>query len=548
MLQEQMLGALLLRTGHAVDDHLVAFFEVVASQLALVIGLTRSFEQLERMSRSERERAEVLASVIDAVGQPLVMVGTDGTPTLTNPAGEDSALFERLRAVGESAPQTFLRSDLTTPYVSTDLPTNRALRGESVTEEEVVVRHGDESAWMSVTARPIRGRAGEIRGAVAIARDVTEVKRMQSRQAASDRLATVGILAAGVAHEINNPLTCVMAELEMAIEDLPAGGRVVERLRAAHDAAARVQTIVKDLRTLSRKETESRHQVSMARVLETAGRMAAPQVRPCATFSLDLQHVPPVLANEPRLVQVFLNLIVNAAQAIGPGDPRQQRIVVRCRREDGEVIAEVSDSGPGMTPEIRARLFTPFFTTKPAGVGTGLGLSISQRIVTAAGGILECESSPGVGTTFRVRLPARVAIEKVESSADEPKPVLLVIEDDPLAWQLMRRALGETYELTQAPTAADALLLIGNTAVDYETILCATEHAIDLLPLLRQNFPHLEASVLLVGKPLPGDPVERPRLSKPHTGLALTAFVEDHRRHRELLKRGGALDRVPASR
>lgn len=546
VLQEQMLGSLVLRIGGAIDDHLLAFFEVVSNQLALVIALTRSFEQLERASRSQHQRAEVLASVVDAVGQPLLMLGLDGEPTVLNPAGEEMALFRKPDAATGRAELEVLHSDMATPYEHDELPTTRALRGEAVTEEELVVRRAGGNAWMTITARPIRGRAGEIRGAVAIVRDVTEFKKMQALQATSDRLATVGVLAAGVAHEINNPLTCVMAELEMAIEDLPDNPGVAERLRAAHDAAARVRTIVNDLRTLSRSETESRREVSVQRALQTAVRMASVQVRPCATLVMDVEGDAPVLANEPRLVQVFLNLIVNAAQAIGPGDARRNRITIRSRVVGGEMVAEVIDTGPGMTPDVRQRVFTPFFTTKPAGVGTGLGLSISQRIVSSAGGSLECESIVGEGTTFRVRLPLRQPQPIAAEVSSAEKPSVLVVDDDPLAWQLTRRALQPHYELHHGPTVAAAMRLVEAAPARYDTILCASEHAAELSMALRAHDPTLEAAVLLLGRQRSDQPSERPCLAKPYSGAALRAFVDDHRRHRELLKRGPALDKAPA--
>ena len=535
-----MLGAVVLGIGDRLDDHRVAFAGVVAGQVALVLALARSFRDIERASADERARAQVLTSVLDAIGEPLLVLDADGFPSHANRAAQHLEIFRAHGSNDNTVQLGLFRSDLSTLYSHDDLPTTRALRGIDVEDEEVVIRRPTgEPKWMSVTARPIRGDDSKIEGVVAVIRDITQEKRMQAQQIASDRLASIGVLAAGIAHEINNPLTSVIAELDMAIEDTELAHQSMERLHAARDAAARVQTIVRDLRTLSRNETEETSgPVDLRRVIETALRMAVPQTRQCAEVVREIGDVPVVIANEARLVQVFLNLIVNAAQAIPPGNVQGNQIRVRTREVNGGVTIEVSDTGAGMSPEVRMRLFTPFFTTKAVGKGTGLGLSISHRIIAGAGGTIDCESAPGAGTTFRVWLPGAPQGTRRDVAPQSMTNVhvrmrVLVLDEDPLAFQIIGRALRPEHEVVRAKTPAEALeILVADTAFD--VILCDAEthggdcHAFhDELckraPELARRVAFLCNKSSTVASSLPRAP-----LFKPFDGPGLRTFLKEH--------------------
>lgn len=535
-----MHGAVVLGIGERLDDHRMAFAGVVARQVALVLALARSFRDIERVSADERARAQVLTSVLDAIGEPLLVLDADGFPSHANRAAQHLEIFRAHGSNENSVQLGLFRADQSTLYSHADLPTSRALRGIDVEDEEMMIRGPTgEPKWMSVTARPIRGDECKIDGVVAVIRDITQEKRAQAQQIASDRLASIGVLAAGIAHEINNPLTSVIAELDMAIEDTELAHQSMERLHAARDAAARVQTIVRDLRTLSRNETEETSgPVELSRVLETALRMAVPQTRQCAEVVRELGVVPVVIANEARLVQVFLNLIVNAAQAIPPGNVQGNQIRVRAREADGGVTVEVSDTGAGMSPDVRMRLFTPFFTTKPVGKGTGLGLSISLRIVTGAGGTIDCESGPGRGTTFRVWLPAapqgtcRAAAPQSMTNVHVRMRVL-VLDADPLAFQIIGRSLRPEHEVVRAKTPGEALAILDlDTAFD--VILCDAEsHGqgcrtfYDELCERSTDLGRRVAFVCDKSSPAASD-LPRPPLFKPFTGPNLRLFLKEH--------------------
>jgi two-component system, NtrC family, sensor kinase len=249
---------------------------------------------------------------------------------------------------------------------------------------------------------------------VVSARDLTERKQMQARLVLSDRLVAMGTLAAGVAHEINNPLTFVLSNLSfLATElrglatELPAGRltEAEEVLREATMGAHRVRQIVGDLKTFSRADDEAPTVVSLQKVLESALTIARAELRARAQVVRDFTDVPPVEGSEGRFGQVFLNLLINAAQAIPIGQPDRNEIRVRLRSLEEHVLVEVRDTGAGIPPEMRSRIFDPFFTTKPVGEGTGLGLFVCQGIVTRFGGEISVESEEGQGTTFRVIFP-----------------------------------------------------------------------------------------------------------------------------------------------
>jgi signal transduction histidine kinase len=259
---------------------------------------------------------------------------------------------------------------------------------------------------------------GEVPRVTVIIRDVTERAHMQAKLLQTERLASVGLLAAGVAHEINNPVAYTLLNLhhiqsglaklasarpDAALDDL------LDAVGMSLEGTQRVQEIVQDLRRFSRSDPggEGGAPVDVHRVLEFAIDMAAPEVGSRAKIVRDFGAVPAVVASEGRLCQVFLNLIVNAAQAIprGAADRNEIRLVTRTDERRRAVI-EVHDTGEGMPPAVMHRLFEPFYTTKAPGVGTGLGLSICHGITTSLGGEIAVESEEGRGSVFRVLLPA----------------------------------------------------------------------------------------------------------------------------------------------
>lgn len=253
---------------------------------------------------------------------------------------------------------------------------------------------------------------------VAIGRDLTERNRMATAMVETDRLAAVGLLCAAVGHEINNPLAYVLANLEYITTEIDClvselspeslrkfDGRIPDLRLALSDTvhgARRVRDIVQDLRTFSRNAADHEGVVDVRTVLESSLRMARVQISQRAKVTTNFGEVPLVKGDESRIGQVFLNLLINAAQALPEGRPN--RIDVSTCFEDGWVVVEIADSGPGIPKDILPRIFEPFFTTK-AKSGTGLGLPISDRIVRELGGQIRVDSNE-TGSRFRVCFPA----------------------------------------------------------------------------------------------------------------------------------------------
>jgi PAS domain S-box-containing protein len=348
-----------------------------------------------------------------------------------------------------------------------------------------------DGSWYHVESVGIPIEFDGASAVVVMSRDVTERKRMQLQLLQTDRMVLAGTLAAGVGHEINNPLTYVMANLDSALESLnrvdgwESAEAILRETRTllteALEGAMRVRNIVRDLRFISRQEPEERRErLDVTQPLDFSLKLAASQLRHRARVLKQYEPVPFVYADASRLGQVFLNLVVNAAQAIPEGNPEAHRVCVRVRPgPDGGVAVEVSDTGSGMTPEVLARIFDPFFTTKPVGSGTGLGLSICHGIIRALGGEITVQSEPGRGSTFTVRLPAAPAALAVDTVEPPEVPALtpersgqvLVVDDEPAVGRSLARIIGRRHRVTVVSSGAEALAALASGG-PFDAVLC----------------------------------------------------------------------------
>jgi signal transduction histidine kinase len=395
----------------------------------------------------------------------------------------------------------------------------------------------------------------------AIDRELREVamraerRKMQEQLLISDRMASVGTLAAGVAHEINNPLAAVVANLELIAKDLArlaaeldVGDRMLEIFEELHDAresADRLRHIVRDLKIFSRSTDEERRgPVNVKRILESSLRMAWNEIRHRARLVKEYADVPNVEGNEARLGQVFLNLIVNAAQAIQEGNAEQNLIRVSTEIDPatGRVAVEVRDSGAGIPPENLARIFDAFFTTKPVGLGTGLGLSICHRIVTGIGGEIQVHSQPGKGTVFRVLLPPALsesALSPTMSTVGHStrRGRVLIIDDEPMVARALGRMLDPEHEVTITSGAGDARQRIV-AGERYDVILCdlmmPQMTGMELHAHLLRSVPDQAARMVFLtgGAFTPGariflDGIPNQRVEKPFDTQHLRSIIND---------------------
>ena len=296
--------------------------------------------------------------------------------------------------------------------------------------------------------------------------DVTDFRRAQDEAMAAQKLETVGTLANGIAHDFNNLLGAVVAQAELALDDLSAGLRPEEELRAIRDIAVRGSEIVRQLMIYAGEEKEVVGPVDISQAVEEMIGLLRVSISKNATLDTDLgKGLPAVRANAGQISQIVINLVTNASEAIGTRDGAI-RVTTRCvTTAEGEHLKlVVSDTGEGMSPDTQARVFDPFFTTKAA--GRGLGLAVVQGIVRVLGGSIHIDSEPGRGSTFEILLPcAETGADTAPGAAvceeeQEPEPItILVVEDeDPLrraASTMLRKAGYSVIEARDGSAALD---------------------------------------------------------------------------------------------
>lgn len=321
--------------------------------------------------------------------------------------------------------------------------------------------------------------------------------RSSKRWSSAERMASLGRLAAGVAHEINNPLAYVLGSVELLERGLheiaalhPEAARTAEILNDAQAALAnakdgveRIRSIVKDLTTFSRGVPESRHLVQVEAVLESTLSLAWNELRHRARVVKDFAGVPEVWGDEGRLAQVFLNLILNASRAMPDG--RQGVLRISTASEGGKVLVCVEDDGLGIAPEDLPYVFDPFFEQRNAqstGLAqnetAGLGMAICRNIVTTLGGTITVTSAPDVGTRFTVTLQAAEAPEasaegKRARSRDRvnTRARILIIDDEPLLGQTLRFAFQDRHDVEVASSGREALDRLRVDAA-FDLVLC----------------------------------------------------------------------------
>jgi PAS domain S-box-containing protein len=402
-----------------------------------------------------------------------------------------------------------------------------ALRGEAFT---TLVHMGASGLQYETRYTPRRGPDGEIVEVIGVAIDITDRRRAEAalqqseaRLIDADRLASLGTLAAGVAHEINNPLSYVLLNLDLVVRELEARALgdetavpcegLVTRLREARLGVDRVRLIVQDLKAFSRVDTERRGPVDVRRVLEETIELAWNEIRHRARLVRDFAEVPAVEANASRLGQVFLNLLLNAGQSLAEGDVENNRITVSTSVDArGSVVVAVSDTGAGIPEDILAHVFEPFFTTKPSGVGTGLGLSICHGIVTSLGGEITVQSRIGHGSVFRVILPGVGALDdsrggsRTESRPSIPAPRtprgrVLVVDDEPVLAAALGRSLEPEFEVEVLGNGRLALERLRRDP-PFDAVLCdlimPEMTGMDLYEALRDTDPELTSRIIFM--------------------------------------------------
>jgi signal transduction histidine kinase len=483
-----------------------------------------------RLDRGVRQRERWLATALRSVQDAVITTDANGRILYMNPAAEaltgtraDDALGHDSGELLRSLDREFVVSQ-TTPLGFDGVPTGEQPRGS------VIVLH-----------------------------EIGERQKLQRQLEHADRLSSLGAMAASTAHELNNPLTVVMtnagiigemaAQLRQSLSDPTAAAstsrvaRIDEAVGDLQAAASRMARIVGDLRAFSRPQDNAPARIDLRHCIEWAVRATAHEYQLRAHIHTRFEPAPVVIGEQARIEQVLINLLVNAAHAIAPGDMDANEVLISLRTsEDGRAVIEIRDSGAGMAPEVLERIFDPFFTTKRAGVGTGLGLAICQGIVKALGGEIRVASTLGKGTSFTVLLnaaPPENLPEREAHADDLPALVpgrLLLIDDEVTLLRAMQRILeDEGHQVVACQSATQALAQMDTDAgfdLIISDLMMPTMTGIEFYAALKTRHPALVARVVFVtGGAITSqaahflDSIPNQKLEKPFKAAQLCAVV-----------------------
>jgi two-component system, cell cycle sensor histidine kinase and response regulator CckA len=499
-----LAAAAALGLGRGKSQHQIDTVSSAAEAEARVAGNGDGYDLVllhpERLaSGAPRAGSDVLRETFEVFEDGVCLVAPDGNLEVANATGA------RLYAGG-------LREDL-------QAAAREAIANGATADRGLAL----EGRAFAVRAYPLAGR-----GAVLYVRDATDEREREIGRLQAEKLASIGLLAAGVAHEINNPAAFVLANIEALTGHLrlieerlrEAGNEAVTRglsdllfeanviLQESKEGMARIHRIVRDLGSFSHSDDETNAPMNVNLAIDSALGMLRNELKYRARVDRDLRAQRLVKASAARLGQVFLNLILNAAQALDEAEAKRNIVIVRSYDDGPEVVVEIADNGPGIAAEILPRIFESFFTTKPRGMGTGLGLPISLGIVRTLGGEIVVDSRPGEGATFRVRLPADESRAPARVSTPMPVPArgyprrrLLAIDDEALLLKAYRRMLGDAHELTTALGGTEALRVLERDTA-FDVVLCDLQmpemSGMEVYAAVRERYPALADRFIFV--------------------------------------------------
>jgi len=471
--------------------HLLSFSRDVTDERA-------SAAERDRIARELRLSEERCRAILRSV--PVVQWATDreGVFTLSEGRGLAALGLEPGQVVGRTL------SDVYGGHPGIVADHLRAQSGESFTAINDFGAVVFESHW-----GPLRDASGAVIGVTGIALDVTARRAAEAAQRESDgrlhaveRLAAMGQAAAGLAHEVNNPLTYVLANLDSALERI-AEPTVHGQLLEARTGAERIREIVRDLSVFARARPALEGVADVAGVVQSAVAFTRNELRHRARVTVQVATARHVAMSEGRLAQALVNLLSNAAHALPEGQAAAHTVKVVAWDAADEVVLEVTDTGTGMPPEVMARVFEPFFTTRVECGGMGMGLALTRAFVEQAGGTIEVESEPLRGATFRITLPAvSPPARPARQAAQRPigRARVLIIDDDPLVGKAIARLL-RGHETVVATSAASAIETLRGGEV-FDALFCdlmmPEMTGMDLYQLLLAERPEVAARVIFL--------------------------------------------------
>lgn len=507
----QCLGALLLGStlSEVNKTDSMAFARNLATQICQAIVLARAFERIyysEQRYRILMDNASCGIFIFNQDGQ-LLEVNKQGEK-LFNCSKETllqqemlNFIIEADRPLAIAALKNLKNGKIAGP---SEIRVKPHLGGERIVEYSgVEIKTADESVLMVVT------------------NDVSERDQLKAQARMNDRLAIVGTLAAGVAHEINNPIAWVMNNLLFVKNNMNALKKhatsirsilpeidlfeMEEMINESVQGVERIRDIVKNLKGFSRRDAADNTPVDLHEILNVVISMASVEFKYRAKLEKEYaENIPNLMANAGRLQQVFLNLIINASQAISEGHIEDNMIIIKTEIDDRYVRVDVTDTGYGISPECLPYIFDPFFTTKPAGHGTGLGLSICREIVSQLDGKISVKSAVGQGSTFSVYLPFQkdAVIQPVAALPVVNRKKILVIDDEPYLLKSLLNTLKGSYQVVTALGGRIASELLKEHTGEFDAVVCDLQmpemNGADLYSHVAKHYPWLEKRMIFI--------------------------------------------------
>ncbi len=496
------LGALLMMHDGE-DPTLHRFAQCLAEQVSHALAMAHAFQQrahaereAEQQRRLARDQAAMWRALVDNAPDVVMHLDAMGrvrfinrTPSAVRGTGALS-WFDMV----EEEHHAEMRSALAAVFS----------RAQSATLELCSLGESDLPIWTENHLGPVRS-GSSVSGALVIQRDVSEKKAAEAQLFMTERMASVGNLAAAIAHEVNNPLASVLANLELALreaEQMSTATELLEELQDAREAATRVRTVVRDLNVFSRADDDSRTLVDIERVLDSALRLAWNEVRARATLQRELHATPRVWGNESQLGQALLSLILHMAHGIEAGDPEHNTIAVQLYADAFEhVVIVLRASGKPLSDLAKASLLRPFSSARPA--ASSLGLSICQRVIAEYGGTITIEN--GLHNELRVCLPACARAE-LDAPPDRDSEIralrrgcVLVIDDERLITQVVRRTLSAEHDVVTLDNTVEALRRL-EAGERFDAIVCDLMmpglSGMDFHARVQRDFPDLADKIV----------------------------------------------------
>lgn len=537
--QSECSGALFLgsNTTNVTDSGPITFAHALGTQLGQAVALATAFEHVAASEQRYR-------SLVDNASCGIFVTNQKNEIIEINKRGEILLNADKKFILGKKLIDFILSEDR--PYVESQLI--KLLEHKTIELGEFRMVPMNHSSVRNVEVMGVEVKLPKETLLLMVITDVTERNQLRTQALLNDKLVTVGTLTAGIAHEINNPITSIIANLSFLTSHLASFKNTVSELQKltgndvllkdkmeqlnkfiakqenersfekfndaindATEAAKHMQDIVLDLKSFARTDTAETVAINLNDVLKTAITMANPIIKNHAMLNKELaSDIPLLKLNKGKLHQVFLNLLVNAAQSIPQGQTDKNQIGVVSKIEGQSIRIDISDSGSGIPPELLSKIFDPFFTTKAAGSGTGLGLTICREIINKFGGDITVESTVGKGTTFSVFLPLQlkasdtIKTAMIEESEDAPiiKKSLLLIDDEPLLVKGLQRILETFHDVMIAGGGKEALDIITKNNLHFDVIVCDLNmpeiNGADIYRFIAEHYPGREKDIIFV--------------------------------------------------